>query len=101
MAELLQNREQNIEHAGIYIADHRKQFPCIAGALEHPIAGVQHRSVWLGLMLRRQLSPMQMKCTCNANDSTYITLPFLFKVKYFMGHIKGICTFFFKYLLDY
>ena len=24
-------------------------FSCIAGALEHPIAGVQHRSVWLGL----------------------------------------------------
>ena len=50
MAELLQNREQNIEHVGIYIADHRKQFPCIAEALKHPIAGVQHRSVWLGLM---------------------------------------------------
>ena len=49
MAELLQNWEQNIEHVGIYIAEHRKQFPCIGGALEHPIAGVQHRSVWLGL----------------------------------------------------
>ena len=51
MTDLLQNREQNIEHVGIYIAEHRKQFPCIAGALEHPIAGVQHRSVWLGLKL--------------------------------------------------
>ena len=50
MAELLQNQEQNIEHVGIYIAEHRKQFPCIAGALEHPIAGVQHHSVWLGLI---------------------------------------------------
>ena len=49
MVELLQNGEQNIECVGIYIAEHRKQFPCIAGALEHPIAGVQHRSVWLGL----------------------------------------------------
>ena len=49
MAKLLQNREQNIEHVGIYIAEHRTQFPCIAGALEHPIAGVKHRSVWLGL----------------------------------------------------
>ena len=38
MAELLQNREQNIEHVGIYIAEHRKQFPCIAGALVHLIA---------------------------------------------------------------
>ena len=50
MAKLLQNREQNIEHVGIYIAEHRTQFPCIAGALEHHIAGVKHRSVWLGLM---------------------------------------------------
>ena len=49
MAELLQNREQNIEHVGIYIAEHHAQFPCMAGALEHPIAGVKHRSVWLGL----------------------------------------------------
>ena len=50
MAELLQIGEHNIEHVGIYTAEHRKQFPCIAGALEHPIAGVQHRSVWPGLM---------------------------------------------------
>ena len=51
MAELLPNWEQNIEHVGIYIAEHRTQFSCIAGALEHPIAGVhvQHRNVWLGL----------------------------------------------------
>ena len=56
MAELLQNREQNIEHVGIYIAEHRTQFSCIAGALEHP--GVQHRSVWLGLMV----TTSQFKC---------------------------------------
>ena len=30
------------------------------------------------LMLRWQLSPTQIKCTCNANDSTYIT-PFFSK----------------------
>ena len=45
MAEIFQKREQIIEHFGIYIAEHH-----IAGALEHPIAGVHHRSVWLGLM---------------------------------------------------
>ena len=28
-------------------------FFCIADALEHPIAGVQHRSVWLGLKCMR------------------------------------------------
>ena len=49
MAEIFQNREQIIEHVGIYIAEHRKRFSCIAGAFGQPIAGVQHRSVWLGL----------------------------------------------------
>ena len=34
-----------------------------------------------------------MKFTCNANDSTYITLNLFFKIKHFMGHIKGICIF--------
>ena len=29
----------------------------------------------------------------SANDSTYITLVVVFKMKYFMGHIKGICIF--------
>ena len=32
-------------HIGIYIAEHRRQFSCITGALKYPIAGVQHRSV--------------------------------------------------------
>ena len=31
-------------------------FPCIGGALEHPIAGVHHRSVWLGLIFPRRPS---------------------------------------------
>ena len=62
MAKLLQNREQNIEHVGIYIAEHRTQFPCIAGALEHHIAGVKHRSVWLGLMLNAPRPSEVQKC---------------------------------------
>ena len=48
MTEIFQNREQNIEHVGIYIEEHRMQFSCI---VEHSIAGVQHRNVWLGLYL--------------------------------------------------
>ena len=46
MAEIFQNREQNIEHVEIYISEHRMRFSCIAGPLERPIAGGQHRSVW-------------------------------------------------------
>ena len=49
MAEIFQYREQNYQHVGIYIAEHRRQFSSVAGTLEHPIAGVQRRSVWLGL----------------------------------------------------
>ena len=49
MAEIFKNREQLIDHVGIYIAEHRKRFSCIAGAFGQPIAGVQRRSVWLGL----------------------------------------------------
>ena len=51
MAEIFPNREQIIEHVGIYIAEHCKRFSCIAGAFEHPIAGVQRHNVWLGLIL--------------------------------------------------
>ena len=47
MAEIFQNREQNIEHVGIYIAAHRMPFSCISGALERPITGMQDRSMWL------------------------------------------------------
>ena len=46
------------------------------------------------LVLRWQLSPTQMKCTCNANNSTYITLCFLIRMKYFGGHTQMLCTFF-------
>ena len=70
MAEIFQNREQIIEHVGIYIAEHRKQFSCIAGALQHPIAGVEHRSVWLGLYLHATL--------CDAfSNMLVISLPIL------------------------
>ena len=51
MAEIFQNREQNYQHVGISIAEHRLRFCGIAGALERPIVGVQHRSVWQGLMI--------------------------------------------------
>ena len=46
------------------------------------------------LMLRWQLSPTQMKFTCKANGSTYITLCFLIRIKYFGGHTQMLCTFF-------
>ena len=46
---IFQNWEQDIEHVGIYIAGHRMPFSCIGGALERPIAGMQHCRVWLGL----------------------------------------------------
>ena len=49
MAEIFQNREQKFQHVGKYIPAHRMCFSCIAVALKHPIAGVQHHSVWLGL----------------------------------------------------
>ena len=68
MAELLQNREQNIEHVGIYIAEHRTQFPCITGALEHPIAGMQHRSVWLGLSRGGDSNIKKPGCVCLVSE---------------------------------
>ena len=49
MAEIFQNREKNIGLVGIYIAKHCMQFSCIAQVLEHPIADVYNRSMWLGL----------------------------------------------------
>ena len=50
------------------------------------ISGWYHRQIiaritlCVFLRLRWQLSPAQMKCTCNANYSTYIT-PFFFFTK--------------------
>ena len=35
-----------------------------------------------------------MKCTCNAIDSTYITLVFLNRIIYVRGHTEMLCTFF-------
>ena len=31
------------------------QFSCVAGALKHPIAGMPHQSVWLGLYLEKKV----------------------------------------------
>ena len=39
------------------------------------------------LMLRWQLGPTQMKCTCNVNDSIYIPFCFLIKMYSIWGHI--------------
>ena len=50
LIEIVQHREQNIEHVWIYISEHRIKCSSIAGVLEHPIACVQHRSMWLGIM---------------------------------------------------
>ena len=50
MAEIFQNREQIIEHVGIYIAEHRKRFSCIAGAFGQPIAGVHCAACGWALM---------------------------------------------------
>ena len=49
MAEIFQNRDQNIKHVELLIAAHRMPFLGIAALLEHTIADVQHRSVWPGL----------------------------------------------------
>ena len=45
----------------------------------------------LFLVLRWQLSPTQVKCTCNANDSTYIPLGFSIKLRIIRGSVLGIC----------
>ena len=37
--------------------------------------------------LRSLLRPTQMKCTCNGNDSIYITLSFINKIKYVLPHV--------------
>ena len=46
MAEIFQNRDQNIKHVELSIAANRMRFLGIAVPLEHTIADVQHRSVW-------------------------------------------------------
>ena len=50
MAEIFQNRDQNIKHVELLIAAHRMRFLGIAALLEHSIADVQHRSLWPGLI---------------------------------------------------
>ena len=37
------------------------RFSCIAGAFEQPVAGVQHRSVWLGLYIYKHVKGYGMK----------------------------------------
>ena len=39
-------------------------------------------------------SPTQMKCTCNATYSTYITLCVFIRIKYFGYKTQMLCTFF-------
>ena len=50
MAEIFQKRDKNIKHVELSIAAHRMRFLGIAARFEPTIAGVQHRSVWPGLM---------------------------------------------------
>ena len=67
-AEIFQNRERNYQHVGQCIAGHRTRFCYIARALERPIAGVQNRSVWLGLipLLNLPISFLPcLKIACN------------------------------------
>ena len=40
--------------------------------------------------LRWQLNPTQVKCTCNANDSTYIPNRLLIKMKNIQGSIMNV-----------
>ena len=49
--------------------------------------------------ITRDIKIIESTCTCNANDSTYITLSFIFKIKYILGHVKILSIFFFKYVL--
>ena len=65
MAEIFQNRDQNIKHVELSIAAHRMRFLGIAARLEPTIAGVEHRSVWPGLMGRSKYLAMHqnhMRC---------------------------------------
>ena len=41
----------------------------------------------VSFVLCRQLSPTQMKCTCDANDSTYILYRFLIKMREILASV--------------
>ena len=60
MAEIFQKRDQNIKHVELSIAAHRMRFLGIAARFEPTIAGVQHRSVWPGLMEGKEGSALDM-----------------------------------------
>ena len=64
---MFQNREQNYQHIGKCSTEYRRQVLCISGILECPIAGVQHRSVWLGLHVARAVVPSR---NCNEHIAT-------------------------------
>ena len=51
-------------------------------------------------VLRWQLSPTQMKCTCNANESTFILHDSLIEMRYNMVPVWWLCKnfFFFNYI---
>ena len=85
MAEIFQNREQKFQHVGKCIAAHRMRFSYIAGAFERPIAGVQHRNVWLGLKAHVAMS--------NFKKHVHVALSILRK-----AHVT--CYYLFKFMLD-
>ena len=66
MTEIFQNCDQNIQHVELSIAAHRMRFLGIADLLEHTIAGVQHRSVWPGLII-----VVSCCCTLHAKEHNY------------------------------
>ena len=51
----------------------------------------QHSKVYIPpgifIVLRWQLRPTQMKCTSNANDSTYILYGFLIRMRNIQGSV--------------
>ena len=92
MAEIFQNREQNYQHVGISIAEHHMRFCGIAGALERPIVGVQHRSVWQGL------NSSKIAAVCSVSHSQWIVFFFSCDVHCSNGNSKYLTDKFDSYI---
>ena len=70
--------------------------PCtVGGGFAEPLSPY-YTTVCVFFMSHWQISPTQMKWTCNANNFTYITLCFSIRIRYFGGHTSMLCTFFHK-----
>ena len=79
MAEIFQNREQNIEHVGIYIVEHRMGFSFIAGVLENSIACVQLQSCGWAFTVGQGVLTRKMVAICNLGGKVRgdVNIPFL------------------------